>query len=110
MAASPKLAPSEAPAPTPRKRAPRSASPDQTEVVDAVKSARRAELVRELKGIALILFGLFLAAALAAVGFAALRNGFNANGAFHYFGWDATNNILYASGLGGSVYRLKLQP
>jgi len=30
--------------------------------------------------------------------------------AFHYFGWDATNNILFAAGLGGSVYRLKLQP
>jgi hypothetical protein len=38
------------------------------------------------------------------------KKGFNANGAFHYFGWDATNNILYASSLGGSVYRLKLQP
>jgi photosystem II stability/assembly factor-like uncharacterized protein len=25
-----------------------------------------------------------------------------------YFGWDAKHNILYASGLGGSVYRLKL--
>ena len=32
----------------------------------------------------------------------------NPAGAFNYFGWDATRNILYASSLGGSVYRLQL--
>jgi hypothetical protein len=31
----------------------------------------------------------------------------NADG-YCYFGWDAKHNILYASGLGASVYRLKL--
>lgn len=36
--------------------------------------------------------------------------GFNADGSFNYFGWDAKGGTLYASSLGGSVYRLKLQP
>ncbi len=36
--------------------------------------------------------------------------GFNISGAFNYFGWDATHNVIYASSLGASVYRLKLQP
>jgi hypothetical protein len=31
----------------------------------------------------------------------------NAEG-YCYFGWDAKNNILYSSGLGASIYRLKL--
>jgi photosystem II stability/assembly factor-like uncharacterized protein len=39
-----------------------------------------------------------------------LRKGISPIGAFNYFGWDAKNNILYASSLGTSVYRLKLQP
>jgi photosystem II stability/assembly factor-like uncharacterized protein len=36
------------------------------------------------------------------------RKGISANGSFNYFGWDAKNNLVYASGLGASVYRLKL--
>ena len=36
--------------------------------------------------------------------------GFHATGQFNYFGWDATNNLIYSSSLGSSVYRLKLQP
>ncbi|MEI6236635.1 MAG: hypothetical protein WCT04_26555 [Planctomycetota bacterium] len=32
----------------------------------------------------------------------------DAFGSFMYFGWDAANNILYASQLGGSCFRLKL--
>lgn len=36
--------------------------------------------------------------------------GFNAGGSFNYFGWDSANNLIYASSLGGSVYRMKLQP
>ncbi len=36
--------------------------------------------------------------------------GFNAGGSFNYFGWDARNGFIYASSLGGSVFRLKLQP
>lgn len=36
--------------------------------------------------------------------------GFNAGGSFNYFGWDPKGNLIYASSLGGSVYRLKLQP
>lgn len=35
--------------------------------------------------------------------------GFHANGSFNYYGWDAKNNLLYASSLGGSVYQLKLK-
>jgi len=38
------------------------------------------------------------------------KNKFSPIGAFHYFGWDTTNHFLYASGLGASVYRLKLRP
>ena len=30
------------------------------------------------------------------------------NPGYSYFGWDAKHNILYASGLGASVYRLEL--
>jgi len=37
------------------------------------------------------------------------KKGATLNGAFSCFGWDATNNILYTAGRGGSVYRLKLQ-
>jgi len=36
--------------------------------------------------------------------------GLNAGGSFNYFGWDPQGNLIYASSLGGSVYRLKLQP
>jgi photosystem II stability/assembly factor-like uncharacterized protein len=39
-----------------------------------------------------------------------LRKGISPIGALNYFGWDARNNLIYASGLGASVYRLKLQP
>lgn len=34
--------------------------------------------------------------------------GFKATGQFNYFGWDAKNGFLYASGLAGSVYRRQL--
>lgn len=34
---------------------------------------------------------------------------FDKSGSFFYFGWDSAGNILYASQLGGSCYRLKLQ-
>ena len=40
----------------------------------------------------------------------AFRKGVSPIGSFNYFGWDARSNILYASSLGASVYRLKLQP
>lgn len=33
----------------------------------------------------------------------------NFAGLFNYFGWDAQRDILYASGLGGSVYKLQLR-
>lgn len=36
--------------------------------------------------------------------------GFNTGGSFNYFGWDAKDNFIYASSLGGSVFRLKLRP
>lgn len=34
----------------------------------------------------------------------------NPTGRFNYFGWDPQHNLLYASRLGSSVYRLKLKP
>src|SRR3954470_4562631 len=103
MAASPKLAPPESPAPTPRKRAPRPQASEQVDPVAAVKAAKRAELVRELKGIALILFGLFLAAALASVGFASLRDGFNANGAVGVIGNILVQPIVWLFGWPAAV-------
>ena len=33
---------------------------------------------------------------------------FRGNAWYEYFGWDSKHNILYASGLGASVYRLRL--
>src|SRR5262245_6819577 len=103
MAASSKLAPPESPSPAPRKRAPKPAAPTQVDVVDAVKAARRAELVRELKGIGLILFGLFLAGALAAVGIASLRNGFNANGTVGVIGSILVEPIVWMFGWPAAV-------
>ncbi|MCE9606780.1 MAG: hypothetical protein K8U03_17980 [Planctomycetia bacterium] len=39
-----------------------------------------------------------------------MRKKITANGSFNYFGWDAKHDYLYASGLGASIYRLKLAP
>jgi S-DNA-T family DNA segregation ATPase FtsK/SpoIIIE len=103
MAASPKLAPPESPAPAPRKRAPKPVVSEQQQAVDAVKAARRAELARELNGIALILFGLFLAAALTAVGFATLRDGFNANGAVGVIGKILVQPLVWMFGWPAAV-------
>ncbi len=38
------------------------------------------------------------------------RGKFMPNCQFTYFGWDPMNNIIYASGLGGSCFRLSLKP
>ena len=38
------------------------------------------------------------------------KKGVSATGAFNYFGWDAKHNYLFASSLGASVYRLKIEP
>jgi S-DNA-T family DNA segregation ATPase FtsK/SpoIIIE len=75
----------------------------EVSVADQVKAARRAELVRELQGIGLILFGLFLAAALAAVGFASLRNGFNATGAVGAIGKILVRPIVLLFGWPAAV-------
>jgi S-DNA-T family DNA segregation ATPase FtsK/SpoIIIE len=101
--AAPKLAPPESPAPTPRKRAPKPVVPGEQEIADAVKAAKRAELAREIKGIALILFGLFLAAALAAVGFASLRNNFDANGTVGVIGNILVRPIVWMFGWPAAV-------
>ena len=39
----------------------------------------------------------------------ARTKGINGAGVFNYFGWDPKLNLIYASSLGGSVYRLRLQ-
>jgi photosystem II stability/assembly factor-like uncharacterized protein len=39
----------------------------------------------------------------------ARSKGINASGQFNYFGWDPKRNLLYASSLGASVYRLQLK-
>jgi hypothetical protein len=101
MPASPKLAPPEAPAP--KKRAPRPQPVAELTAEDKVRAAKRAELVRELKGIGLLLFGLFLAAALAAVGFASLRDGFNANGAVGIIGKILVQPIVWLFGWPAAV-------
>src|SRR4051812_39635015 len=102
MAASPKLAPHEPPMPTPRKRAPKPVARED-ETADPKHAAKRAELARELKGIALILFGLFLAAALAAVGLASLRTGFNASGTVGIIGSVLVQPIVWLFGWPAAV-------
>jgi S-DNA-T family DNA segregation ATPase FtsK/SpoIIIE len=101
MSASPKLAPPEAPAP--RKRAPRPPAPDQSPLIDPAKAARRAELLRELQGIGLLLFGLFLAGALAAVGVASLRAGFNADSTVGAIGKILVQPIVWLFGWPAAV-------
>ncbi len=101
MAASQKPLPPDAPAP--RKRAPRAQAPEQSELIDPVKAARRAELARELKAIALILFGLFLAAALTAVGIASLRAGYNATGTVGFIGKIIVQPIVWLFGWPAAV-------
>lgn len=38
------------------------------------------------------------------------RKSISPTGAFNYFGWDAKRNWLFASSLGASIYRLKIEP
>ena len=105
MAASQKPAPPEAPAP-PRRRAPRADATARADAGDAPSTAapsRSAELRRELKAIALILFGLFLAGALAAVGFASLRAGYNATGAVGLIGRILVEPIVWLFGWPAAV-------
>jgi S-DNA-T family DNA segregation ATPase FtsK/SpoIIIE len=75
----------------------------EVSVEEQVTAAKRAELMRELKGIGLILFGLFLAAALAAIGFASLRNGFNATGAVGVVGKILVRPIVLLFGWPAAV-------
>ncbi len=39
-----------------------------------------------------------------------LKKSISATGGFNYFGWDAQHHYLFASSLGASVYRLKIEP
>jgi DNA segregation ATPase FtsK/SpoIIIE, S-DNA-T family len=100
MSASPKLSPPDQP--TPRKRAPR---PQAVEAPagDPIKAAKRAELVRELKAIGLILFGLFMAGALAAVGYASWQNGFNAVGTVGFIGKIIVQPLVWFFGWPAAV-------
>src|SRR6476620_9170449 len=103
MAASPKVLPPETPAPAPRRRAPRAVEAGVEDAVAAAKSARRAELIRELQGIALLLFGLFLAGAFTAVGVASLRTGFNATGTVGLIGNVLVTPLVWLFGWPAAV-------
>src|SRR3954471_21975090 len=100
MSASPKVAPPEAPA---TRRKPRAESQPAPEAERAAPPPRRQELVREIKGIALLLFGLFLAGALASVGFAALRSGFNASGSVGFIGKILVEPLVWLVGWPAAV-------
>ncbi|MEO5568089.1 MAG: DNA translocase FtsK 4TM domain-containing protein, partial [Gemmatimonadaceae bacterium] len=100
MSASPKVAPPEAPAP--RRRAPRADKP-QVIAAEAAPPSRSAELKRELSAIALILFGLFLAGALLAVGVASLRDGYNATGTIGVIGRILVEPIVWLFGWPAAV-------
>src|SRR4051812_12292792 len=102
MSASPKVAPPDSPvAPARRtrtelpsvKRADRAQSKE-----DAMKPARSVELKTELKAISLILFGLFLAAALVAVGIATARSGFDATGTVGFIGRVLVEPLVWLFG------------
>src|SRR4051812_2722376 len=101
MSASPKVAPPEAPAPRRKPRA--EIPPVQADESAAAGASRRQELVREIKGIALLLFGLFLAGALASVGFAALRAGFNATGSVGFIGKILVEPLVWFVGWPAAV-------
>jgi S-DNA-T family DNA segregation ATPase FtsK/SpoIIIE len=70
---------------------------------DAARAAKRAELVREIKAIALLLFGLFLAGAFTAVGIASLRAGFNANGTVGFIGNVLVRPLVWMFGWPAAV-------
>jgi S-DNA-T family DNA segregation ATPase FtsK/SpoIIIE len=103
MAASPKLAPPAPETPAPKKRAPKPVAATEQRVVDPVRAAKRAELVRELRAIGLILFGLFLAGALASVGAASLRDGYNATGTVGFIGKILVQPIVWLFGWPAAV-------
>jgi hypothetical protein len=102
MPALPKLAPPPSEPPAPRKRAPRPPAPEQAPQ-DLIKAAKRAELIRELKAIGLLLFGLFLAGALASVGFASLRDGYNATGTVGFIGKILVQPLVWLFGWPAAV-------
>src|SRR3954453_5977923 len=99
----PKIAPPAPEAPlTPRRRTARAdASAKKTDKAAAPATetpSRSAELMCELKAIALILFGLFLAGALIAVGVSSLRAGYNASGAVGVIGKILVQPIVWLFG------------
>src|SRR5689334_20787193 len=102
MPASPKLAPPPPESPAPRKRPPRP-QPVEQRPEDLIKAAKRAELFRELKAIGLVLFGLFLAGALASVGVASLREGYNATGTVGFIGNILVQPIVWLFGWPAAV-------
>ncbi|HET9425932.1 MAG TPA: DNA translocase FtsK [Gemmatimonadaceae bacterium] len=98
MSAAPKVAPPDTPAP--RRRAPRA---EAAVMPEDVAPSRSAELRREVKAIALILFGIFLAGALIAVGVASLRAGYNASGAVGLVGRILVEPIVWLFGWPAAV-------
>jgi S-DNA-T family DNA segregation ATPase FtsK/SpoIIIE len=69
----------------------------------AAMPSRPVELKRELTAIALLLFGIFLAGALAAVGVASLRAGYNATGAVGLIGRVLVEPIVWLFGWPAAV-------
>jgi DNA segregation ATPase FtsK/SpoIIIE, S-DNA-T family len=107
MSASPKIAPPDAPITRPRA----STSGDQNRKpakmpkgrsVDA-EPRRGGELKNELKAISLLLFGLFLAAALLAVGISTARSGYDATGAVGFIGRILVEPLVWLFGWPAAV-------
>src|SRR3954463_8008204 len=95
MSAFSKVAPPEPPAP--RRRQPARLEPVD-DAPDAGKVAKTSELARELKAIGLILFGLFLAGALLAVGLSTATAGFNPSGSVGFIGRILVEPLVYLFG------------
>src|SRR4051812_32463970 len=98
---SPKVAPPEPPATPPRR--PRAERPsakrgDRSTMDEPATPTRTVELKSELKAISLILFGLFLAAALVAVGVATARSGFDATGTVGFIGRVLVEPLVWLFG------------
>lgn len=107
MSASPKVAPPELP--VARRRVSRLANqeglrPDARPVASQPNAhVHRRELRRELQAIALILFGLFLAGALIAVGVASARAHFNPSGAVGFVGQILVEPLVWLFGWPAAV-------
>src|SRR3954469_6288987 len=105
MSASPKIAPPDVPITPPRR--PRSERPntraDGVTAKGQDKPPRSVALNAELKAISLLLFGLFLAAALIAVGISTARSGFDATGTVGLVGRVIVEPLVWLLGWPAAV-------